>query len=312
MKSKKGYLVPLALVIFSISVLIATQIGNFSDQFAINTDIGELQYSHTPQGVLPKKSENVSETIVLDMSLIDVSKDILYDENRNASVGVDYSMLDKGVVFVSADNIDPGKLRISFYKDFADARSCHRIFKEGYYPLIDGTGTYYLQIFVETNEGVFSGVAAISFTAEFDRVEPFKYSNFAATYHENSPLAQKAFTITTDLDSYQDKVAEITRVLRTGFKYNLDYYEIEEETGECDIFYERGEGICYHFSAIFSAMMRSIGIPTREVRGSITFGETIYHSWNEYYSDGEWHDVDVVNYKQKELYEYKKDKNSER
>ena len=312
MKKKKRHLKPIAIVIFSISIFIATQTINCFGPSSYKTDVGELIDSHTPMGVLPEKSENISEIITLDMSRVDVSKDILDDEECDAVVNLDYSMLNKGLVFVSADNIEPRNLRISIYQDFSEVQSCHRIFKEGYYPLINGEGIYYLQIFIESSAGKFSGVAVTSFYAEFDEVEPFKYSNYAATYYENSPLTQQAFIITKDLDNYQDKVSAITRALRIGIVYNIEYYDLAEEAGDCDTFYERGEGICYHFSALFSAMMRSIGIPTREVRGSITFGETIYHSWNEYYSDGEWHDVDVVNYKQQKWIEYIKDKNSER
>ena len=44
-------------------------------------------------------------------------------------------------------------------------------------------------------------------------------------------------------------------------------------------------------------MMKSRGIPAREVRGTIIYptGERQYHSWNEYYDNGQWHQMDVQN-----------------
>ena len=312
MKARTWYLIPLVIVLIIICVFVSTLVVNRFDQHSSKTDSGDIKEPYVPLGLLPAASENISEIVLLDMSRVDAAEDLRIDENCEVVVKLDYSTLEKGLVFVSADNIKPEKLRISIYKDASDVQSCNRVFKEGYYPLINGTGTYYLQIFAESITETFAGVATTSFFAEFDEVELFKYSNFAATYHEDSPLAHKAYAATKDLDGDHEKASEITRILRISIIYDLDYGALPEEAGDCDLFYERGRGVCYHFSALFSAMMRSIGIPTREVRGSLVFVEGMYHSWNEYYSDGQWHTVDVMYHRQQDQFEYIKDKNSER
>jgi len=312
MKARQRCLIPITIALIIVGISISALALNHYDSHSSKKDSVELKDPYVPCGVLPPKTENISEVIVLDMSLVEYAEEAWIDNNREVVVKLDYSMLEKGLVFVSADNIKPEKLRISFYKNTSDVQSCSRIFKEGYYPLINGTGIYYLQIFVESTAETFSGIAITSFSAEFDEIELFKYSNFAATYHEDSPLAQKAYTVTKDLDNDHEKAAEIARVIRIRFVYDIEYSDLAEEVGDCDLFYERNGGVCYHFSALFSAMMRSIGIPTREVRGSLEFEEGLYHSWNEYYSDGEWRTVDVKYYKQQEQLKYTKDKNSER
>jgi Transglutaminase-like enzymes, putative cysteine proteases len=312
MNTRKWSLVPIIIVIIIVCISTIALVLNHYDLNPLIKDSGKSKEQYVPLGILPARTENSEEIVVLDMSRIEFAEELLIDKNREVVVKLDYSMLDKGLVYVSSDNIDPGKLRLSFYTDTSDVQSCSRIFKEGYYPLINGSGTYYLQIFVESVTETFSGVAITYFFAEFDEIELYKYSNFAATYHEDSPLAHKAYEITKGLGSDHEKAEEIARVLRTRFVYDIDYSVLAEEVGDCDLFYEREGGVCYHFSALFSAMMRSIGIPTREVRGSLEFDESLYHSWNEYYSDGEWHLVDVMNYNFQEQLKHVKDKNSER
>jgi len=56
-----------------------------------------------------------------------------------------------------------------------------------------------------------------------------------------------------------------------------------------------GKGICYDFSSVFAAMLRSQGIPVKLVKGYTTNVEG-YHAWNEVYNSetGEWIVVDTT------------------
>ena len=44
-------------------------------------------------------------------------------------------------------------------------------------------------------------------------------------------------------------------------------------------------GICFDFSALMGALLRSQGIPTQMVMG---YADITYHAWNNIYIDGEW------------------------
>jgi len=56
--------------------------------------------------------------------------------------------------------------------------------------------------------------------------------------------------------------------------------------------YTTNTGICYDYASLFAAMLRSIGIPTKLVKGYASYAPDSYHAWNEVYIDGEWVTVD--------------------
>lgn len=53
-------------------------------------------------------------------------------------------------------------------------------------------------------------------------------------------------------------------------------------------------GICYDYSSLFAAFMRSQGIPTRLVKGYVPGVVEGYHAWNEILIDGKWMIVDTT------------------
>ena len=54
-------------------------------------------------------------------------------------------------------------------------------------------------------------------------------------------------------------------------------------------------GICYDFSTLYGAMLRSTGVPTKLVTG-YSLNAIGYHSWNEIYDENtnEWLIVDLT------------------
>lgn len=58
--------------------------------------------------------------------------------------------------------------------------------------------------------------------------------------------------------------------------------------------YIDSEGICYDYASLLAAMLRSINIPTKLVKGYANSNPTVYHAWNEIYINGEWLVVDTT------------------
>jgi transglutaminase-like putative cysteine protease len=56
-----------------------------------------------------------------------------------------------------------------------------------------------------------------------------------------------------------------------------------------------GKGICYDFSSVFAAMLRSQGIPAKLIKGYSPNVEG-YHAWNEVYNSdtGKWMVIDTT------------------
>jgi transglutaminase-like putative cysteine protease len=54
-------------------------------------------------------------------------------------------------------------------------------------------------------------------------------------------------------------------------------------------------GDCNEHAALFAALARNLGIPTRVVAGVTFFeGAFYYHAWNEVCLDGSWYSVDTT------------------
>jgi len=70
--------------------------------------------------------------------------------------------------------------------------------------------------------------------------------------------------------------------------YDLDY----DYTPDIEQTYADGKGICYDYSSLLAAMLRSINIPTKLVKGYASYSPTVYHAWNEVYLSGQWYVID--------------------
>jgi len=94
---------------------------------------------------------------------------------------------------------------------------------------------------------------------------------------------------------------EIIEVLYTYVIENITYDYDKIETLEynyipdVDVVLEDGTGICYDYSVLFAAMLRSQNIPTKLVKG-YTVATNAYHAWNEVYisSEEEWVVIDTT------------------
>lgn len=51
--------------------------------------------------------------------------------------------------------------------------------------------------------------------------------------------------------------------------------------------------ICYGYSSLFAAMLRSLDIPTKLVMGNTEYVD-VYHAWNEVYLEGKWVTIDTT------------------
>lgn len=72
------------------------------------------------------------------------------------------------------------------------------------------------------------------------------------------------------------------------FSLDYDYLPDIEQT------YADNKGICYDYSSLFAAMLHSINIPAKLVKGYASYAPDAYHAWNEVYVDGKWIVIDTT------------------
>ena len=218
-----------------------------------------------------------------------------------------------GLLYLKIEGADESKVKILLVsKDHEVDSDSFRSYGEGYYPLVHGSDEYIFVVMGMQQNNSFSEVFRTSFYAEFDENEPYKYSNVYSQYSCDSDLAKTAYKITYGLDDSDVKALYIKDFINRNFRYSYDV-EGAHELVDIDAAYEKSEGRCYHYAALYSSMMKSIGVPTREVRGYLHGDDTKYHAWNEYLNeDNEWVQVDATGLLQESGFMYSKSEFSER
>lgn len=106
-----------------------------------------------------------------------------------------------------------------------------------------------------------------------------------------------ATEITEDKTSSIDKVRTIYEYIIKNIRYDTEKFR-SLGTGyipDIENTFLTNTGICYDYSALFAAMLRSQGIPAKLVTGYST-NISGYHAWNEVYLEDtkEWVSIDTI------------------
>lgn len=116
-------------------------------------------------------------------------------------------------------------------------------------------------------------------------------SNCYCTFNHDMSVVQVAEELTQDCDTDLEKVNEIYKHIVYHFKYDhlkaqqVKQGKLQMYTPDVEALYEKGMGICYDYSSVMSAMLRSQGIPCKVVFG---YAYDIWHAWVSVNIDGEW------------------------
>ena len=115
-------------------------------------------------------------------------------------------------------------------------------------------------------------------------------------WHTKQDAIIKAAALTKGLTTDSAKVKAIYTYITKNYKY--DYDKAKNVTSgyfpKVDDVFKKKIGICYDYSSLFAAMLRSQGIPTKLVKGYATPTGDVYHAWNEVYVNGAWKVVDTT------------------
>ena len=268
-----------------------------------------------PLGIL-RESQSLEHEGELHFEHVKLEKEELLIGEEAATVFIGKDELNKGLVYLKVNGADDSMLSVILCPvDIDTDSSGMRPYAEGYYPLTHGAGEYLCVVFARQGNGVNSEVFRTTIIATFDKNEPYLYSNVFSHYSDDSALAKKAYEITHMLDDYETKVQNVTEYINKNIKYAYELVdEASNELVDSDAVFDEGGGICYHFSALCSSMLKSVGIHSREVRGFVVFENKMeYHSWNEYLNEmGEWITVDSTGLISKDNSAYVRTEFSER
>lgn len=153
-------------------------------------------------------------------------------------------------------------------------------------PLTAGEGEYYLCAYENIGGDHYSPILSQLLSVELsDKFGPFLCSNQYVDFTKDSQAMQLAAELTADITDDLEKVQEIYRWVVRNVEYDYDK-AASVSTGylpNVDNTLKSKKGICFDYAALMTAMLRSLGIPTKLNIGYLT-GDT-YHAWISVYLD---------------------------
>ncbi|MNZ42263.1 Transglutaminase-like superfamily protein [compost metagenome] len=115
------------------------------------------------------------------------------------------------------------------------------------------------------------------------------------SWNDSSKAVLKAKELTQNKTSDAEKVKAIYDYIISNIKYDNQLAEKSptDYIPQIDRTFVTQKDICYGYSALFAAMLRSVDIPTKLVMGNTDY-VTTYHAWNEVYLNGSWVIIDTT------------------
>lgn len=209
---------------------------------------------------------------------------------KNGKATIDASNLDQGYLSVKYTGKKKVKIKVQIKKTDGTTYTynLNNEGKEETFPLTEGDGSYSVKVFENTTgtkyAQAFAGTVKVKLKSKF---APFLYPNQYVNFNDDSQVVATAKEI---IEKAGDKTA--LEKVNTIYDYvvkNISYdYDLAKtvKTGylpEVDKVLEKGKGICFDYSAVMAAMLRSQDIPCKLVIG---YAGDVYHAWIDVYIDG--------------------------
>lgn len=151
-------------------------------------------------------------------------------------------------------------------------------------PLTTGNGEYYLCAYENVGNDQYSPILSQVLSLELkNEFGPFLCSNQYVNFTMEDAAILLAQEMTDDLSGDLEKVQEIYHWVIRNIEYDYDK-AVNVSIGylpDIDKTFKTKKGICFDYAAMMTAMLRSLGIPTKLEIGYLT--ENVYHSWISVY-----------------------------
>ncbi len=150
-------------------------------------------------------------------------------------------------------------------------------------PLSLGSGLYSMTIYENIQSNEYAMIYAQDLEVSLkDELSPFLYPNQYVRFTDKSDTTALARQLTDGCTNELDAVAKVYDYMIKNITY--DYNKAENvQPGylpDVDEILRIKTGICFDYSAVMTAMLRSVGIPTRM---EIGYSGDAYHAWLSVY-----------------------------
>ena len=167
------------------------------------------------------------------------------------------------------------------------------------YPLQLGNGTYKVSLLANTSGTSYKLISSKNIDLKLkDANSVFLTSIQNINWNVDSKAVAKAVELTKDSKTLEEKAKVLWSYMVKNNSY--DYAKLAKlSTGYVPVIDQTladKKGICYDFSALYAAMLRSQGTPAKLIKGYAPKNASGYHAWNEVYdvSQSKWVVIDTT------------------
>ncbi len=206
-----------------------------------------------------------------------------YVKTAGTSV-IDYSNCSEGYVMLKFDGaadkayvvrvISPGGV---YYDYMLGAAGGYRAF-----PLSEGSGSYTVTLYEPRGGNKYAAMLSAQFSVALkNEFTAFLYPNYYVNYSGASKAAKLAAHLTRGMDGALDKISAIYYYVINNISYDKELAAkltaaSASHVPDLEKLIANKKGICFDYASLMSAMLRSLGIPSK-----LIFGYTgdVYHAW---------------------------------
>jgi len=193
---------------------------------------------------------------------------------------------------------EPGdKLKLQVI--MGESRVVYDLFGDGRvesFSLQYGSGEYTVRIMQNVRDDEYFAVDSKTFDAVIDDDIAVYLSSIQNIDWDYSklPIEDVPYIVSDSLSDSSDLLYECADDLYFFVADNIDYdygkindlpYNYLPDIEQT---YADQTGLCYDYASLFASMMRSIGVPTKLVKGYASYDPDVYHAWVEIYIEGRW------------------------
>lgn len=253
--------------------------------------------NNTPSQEIKNQAQEAEEVSYRDNTTVvlvpSADGEVVYETNE---VCVDASNVSDGYLMIKYMG-SAGKVRMLLDTPAGDTYNYLMPVDGAYavFPMSDGSGTYKVGIYENIVDNDYAEVFSQEIVVELaDEVQVFLYPNRYVDFNAESEAVKKGAELVAEATTDLEAVEAVYRYVTENITYDYDkaetvqsgYLPVVDET------LRTGKGICFDYSSLMAAMLRSQRIPTRL---EIGYAGTLYHAWiSVYIEDQGWIDNVIV------------------
>lgn len=209
---------------------------------------------------------------------------------------IDKSQIDNGIVSIDYTPEKGAITKVMIVK--GNIKYTYDLKSNNSFPLQLGDGRYSVSILENVSGSKYKQVEREEIDVKLTNVNKvFLQSIQIVNWNDNMEAIKLAKELTKDTTNDNEKVAAIYNYIVNNISY--DYHKASNvKAGYLPVIddtLKELKGICYDYSALFAAMLRSVDVPVKLVMGNKNDIAT-YHAWNQVYlrDSNEWVIIDTT------------------